>query len=103
MSNVTKNEPTKGWHKIHDFLFGFGLQKWESDGVDGASNKIVFARDAARLLKIDIFRNSELDFDTIYEQIQPLIEAEREKRRQEPHMEYKKFYVPKINRSYPPL
>jgi hypothetical protein len=92
------------WVEIRDVLFGFGFRKWDKDGIDGASDKVVWHNDVERLLGIDIWKVREQNFDSIYEKIHPIIQAEREERRKNfISKEYKKISIPQVNRTYPEL
>jgi hypothetical protein len=79
------------WHPAHDSLHGFVLRK---------NDKRIIIKQAEKLLNKDMSNWKNLDLDTIYDELQPLIENLRSN-----YKPYKldKFCIPLVRQIYPHL
>lgn len=97
------------WHYIHDFLHGFGFRRREKtlffrDIERLLKDKLQEAEEAFRSLRAKQFAGQCEKLDAIYEQLQPLLEAEHaERMKNYKPVKFDKITIPKINRMYPPL
>lgn len=106
------------WHKIHDFLYGFGMREIIPDNEivleeynEGIPTrfiklkqpeKYIWLRDTERWLQIiEIFTMTSEELYLIYGRLQPFMEAERERIRNLPGRTYDKISIPKVNKEYP--
>lgn len=90
-------KPKDEWHYIHDFLMGFGY-----------SNE--FKKQTLYFYQVKKLLNKELhdgcDFDAIYNEMQPLLEKERQETKEylkTNPISFNKISMPKINRIMPEL
>jgi hypothetical protein len=101
------------WVEMKDSLLGFCVRKWEDDGIDGYSDKVIYAYDAYRLLEIMIvYRNCDgvfapkanIDYDSLYDKLKPLLEAEsKERARKLKESGFTKIDIPSNRLKYPEL
>ncbi len=112
------------WHTIHGFMQGWGMQEHipdneivlEDHNEEGhipwkvvrfkQTEKVIWLQDAHHYLRVtseDFFSFSSEQLYDLYNRLQPLLEAELERRRKLPPPVFDKITIPKINRIYPQL
>jgi argininosuccinate lyase len=91
-------------------LWGYGLCEFEfiDDKINFDSTikeRRIWAEDAAHLLKIqDIFKVTEAELETIFNDLQPLLEAARQERKKNyKPPTYNHLSIPLVRRKYPEL
>jgi hypothetical protein len=110
------------WHTVHDFCRGWGLQEYIPDnfvvtedypegpipwkvGHSKVQEKVIYARDAERLLGINIFAEG-VEPLAVFEKLQPLLEQEHKERLEffeKNPVKFERITVPKVNKPWPNL
>ncbi len=108
------------WSTIHDFMRGWGLHSKgvetvheDHPGVPGhripyrvvteTGGRTLYAKDVKRLLQKNLFQVDASELDDLYLALQPLLEAERQKRAALPPVKFDRITIPRFTKEVPPM